>query len=246
VAYRDEQEALRARVEQLEGELGETRRELDRLKGREDTRVDDALARGGVGAALLGGPSTLRFRRRVEGEPSGERMEELVDLLRERFGAVGEIQQGGRGLAWTLGQPASSRIVEVTVVPSGGRTSIRVTERLANLAGGLFGGILGGVGGGGLGAVLPIAMFLAPISAPFAAALWLLTVYGAVRSGYRSTVRRRAAELSRVADELAEAVGGDSGREPVRARVDASQEAVERTEGEVGIAAPSPGRQEGR
>lgn len=216
-AYRDDREALRARVEHLEGELSEARSELDRLRGG-GASAEAALARGGN--PFLGAPTTLRLRRRVDGELPAEAMDELVDVLRERFGAVGTIEQGGRGLAWKLQPPDTNRVVQVTVVPADGRTVIRVTERLGNLAGGLFGGIVGGVGGGGLGLVLPLTALIAPLAAPVAGAVWLLTTYGAVRAGYRASVRRRATELGAVIDELSEITARRTGTAtPPRARV---------------------------
>ena len=89
-----------------------------------------------------------------------------------------------------------------------GRTRIIVQESLSNLIGGVFGGIGGGMGGGGLGPLT--ALIAGALSAPEALIVlvpaWLGLTYGTARFTYRAAVRRRAAELERAADRLAEVV----------------------------------------
>jgi len=216
---------MRARLDALEQELEDARAENDALRSRDQTP-------GGPGAWFLGAATILREERSLDGEVPDSAHEDMVEALRARFEALGQVSHVGQSLAWTLAPPASTRIVEASVARRGGRTVIRVTERLGNLAGGLFGGIVGGAGGGGLGFVIPLAFLLrVPALIPFLAVGWLASVYAIVRATYTGIARRRASELRAAADELlaiAEAtaemgprvrVGTES--DPVEARTDA-------------------------
>ena len=99
----------------------------------------------GIGRILLGGPTRLAHQIEIDGELPEAAHEDIVETLRERFEMVGQTTTVGRTLAWTtLGAP-SQRVVEISVSVRKGRTLIRASERLGNLAGGLFGGIVAGM-----------------------------------------------------------------------------------------------------
>lgn len=207
MGFRDDREAMRARVEALEDELEALRRENATLRRR------DGLP-GGPATLFFGAPVRLRVERVVDGELHESAHEMLVEEARSRFGALGRVTRVGRSFAWSLGPPASTRILEISAAPRRGRTTIRVQEQLANVAGGLFGGIVGGLGGGGLGVVLPLSFALRlPFGLlPLVALAWVTTVYAVVRASFRGLATRRHAELVACADELAElAVDGDRG-----------------------------------
>jgi hypothetical protein len=199
MSYRDDREALKLRTEHLEQELAEARQEIARLRGESTEGAEEVPLVLGRGSAWLGAPARLTYVRQVQGELPAEAREEVVDYLRRAFGALGRVSELGRGLDWSLVPPSSPRIIEVSLRVRGGKTRLRLDERLGQVAGGLFGGIVGGLGGGGMGFVIPTTLAtLGPRGLLFTVPLWLLAVYTAVRFGYRSLVKRRARQLVRV------------------------------------------------
>jgi hypothetical protein len=197
MAYREETEGLRARVSELEQELAEAQAKISALEGRR-------TAARGIGQTLLGGPLALAHEIEIDGELPVSAHEEIVDVLRERFGALGQITTVGRTLAWTSAAPGSTRFAEVTISVRGAKTRIRASERLGNLAGGLYGGIVGGAGGGGMGLIVPLAL-TAGIAAliPLITVAWLSLVYAVVRIAYGRVAARRDAELASAVDSIA-------------------------------------------
>ena len=175
----------------------------------------------GPGERFLGAPVLLRYERVVDGEVPSTEHDVLVDEIRRSLNDVGSFSVLGRTLAWgstpPAGRPASGigRRVTVTITTRGGRTAIRVEEQVASLATGLFGGIMGGVGGGGSG--IAVGVGLAALHSGLAAAgLWGLLIagsYGLARTIFTSIMRRRASQLSSLADRLASYVeGAQNGR----------------------------------
>ena len=168
----------------------------------------------GPGARFLGAPTMLRYERVVDGELPPSEYDLLVEEIRRTTNDVGTLSTLGRTLAWSSSQSARhargggggvGRAVNVTVVARGGRTAIRVEERVTGLAGGLFGGLMGGVGGGSSGIAVGVGLALFH-SASAALGLWGAIVagsYGLARTIFTSIVRRRAGELSSLADRLA-------------------------------------------
>lgn len=218
VGYRDDDEALRARVAHLEGELAEANAEIARLKG---AKSDEALGRS---SAWLGGPTQLGFERELDHELSEEDLEELVSILRVELGELGRTDRVGGTLTWATSHHPNQggRRVEVTIERRRGRTRLVVRERLGQVAGGLFGGIVGGLGGGGLGGVVPLAIVggvAAPII-PLLAVGWIGLTWGGVRVAYGALTRRRAEEHARIARRV-DTLFAES-RPAVRARVEAS------------------------
>jgi len=197
MAYREETEGLRARVSDLEQELAAAHAKISGLEGRH-------TARNGVGQALLGGPFALAHEIEIDGELPVSAHEEIVDILRERFGALGQVTTVGRTLAWTSAAPPTNRFAEVTISARGGNTRIRASERLGNLVGGLYGGVLGGAGGGGMGVIVPLALTLGTAAlVPLIAVAWLLLVYAVVRIAYGRIAARRDAQLASTVESIA-------------------------------------------
>lgn len=221
MGYRDEDEALRARVAHLEAELGEAHAELERLRGASP----DAF---GEPSTLLGGPTELGFEREIDRELDEETLEEIVGILRHELGDVGRLDRLGGTLTWVTSRDPNQggRRVEVTIERRRGRTRVVVRERLGQLAGGLFGSIVGGVGGGGLGGVIPAAIFggVAPVLIPVLALGWVGGTWAAVRLGYGALTRRRAREHARIARRLDTVIGARSSAR-VRVEAQASDEA---------------------
>ena len=106
------------------------------------------------------------------------------------------------------GRKAKGRHIDVSVVPRGGVTTIRVEEELRNLAGGLFGGLVGGGGGGSTGVSLGVGMEVFH-SFPIAALLWVSVAggfYALARTIFGSIATKREQELRGLADRLEEQV----------------------------------------
>lgn len=155
---------------------------------------------------FLGGPTSLVFEAFIDGEVEPAAHEHFVNLVRRRTGEQGSHDVIGRTLTWASGPRLGNQVARnmmVTITPSGGVTSIRVEERLGQLAGGLFGGILGGVGGGGIGLWLgPLIVAGYPALIPVAMAAWLGGVYALVRRIYRGKTKARADDLRELLKSL--------------------------------------------
>ena len=214
MAYRDELEALRAHVERLESENAGLARELAELRGAPAPDATRPSAH-----AWLGGPLRLEVERSVEGELPRAGHEQVVEVLRARFGMIGETTVLGSTLTWKVGRPSASRTIEVTITARDGRTRVRAVERLGDLAGGLFGGVVGGAGGGGLGAVVPLGVIVDPLLAIVLAPAWLGAVYAIVRAGYGRVTLGREREIQGVVRELDEAIRTSIAQVAPRVRV---------------------------
>ena len=158
----------------------------------------------------LGAPTRIVFERVVEGEVSSDDFEVLVNEVRRTFGDNGVPSVLGKSLAWSSSmggrRRARGRQIDVSVVPRGGVTTIRVEEELRNTAGALVGGIVGGGGGGTSGAVIGgsmAAFHSAPITVGLLA-LSLGTFYTIARTVFRSIAGRREDELRELAGRLEE------------------------------------------
>jgi hypothetical protein len=154
----------------------------------------------------LGGPTTLRFERVVDGELPDTEWPMMVDEIRRVLTNVGQVSQFGRSFSWVATRRgASQRDLEVAVSVRGGRTHITIHENLSSLIGGIYGGIGGGMGGGGMG---PIIGFVAgglhlPAALPLIIPLWLATTFVTARTTYHYSTKRRAQALEELADRLA-------------------------------------------
>src|SRR5262249_53226115 len=108
----------------------------------------------------------------------------------------------GRSFAWQTHQ--GKRNLQVSVLSRGGKTTIRVSETLRQIAGGVFGGFMGGFGGGTSGILIGIgAKFHNPA---LGVGLWATTVgvsYLAARGIYSATARKRTKQIRSLAEELA-------------------------------------------
>jgi hypothetical protein len=106
-----------------------------------------------------GEPTRLSYETVIAGEVAERDFDILVDTIRSRAGAWGEVGQVdtvGKSLTWTS-QSKSGRKLQVTIFPRNGKTTIRIFESLSETFGGIYGGIMGGFGGGG-GAILMAIM----------------------------------------------------------------------------------------
>lgn len=192
-AYRED-ERLRLRVEELEQELAEARRTIERLEGRPS-------GDGGLLRRVIGMPSELVAERSAEGALDDDTVEAVVDALATRYGVEGNVTRVGRRLTWSA-LIGGNRVVELTIAERNGRVRLRARERLGGLIGGLYGGIGGGVGGGFT--ILPVfaSMYLG-LNPAIAVVAWIVAVLGATRALAARISTRREAQLEAAADEVA-------------------------------------------
>ena len=161
---------------------------------------------------FLGSPTRLEYEVVVDGEMPTSDYDLMLDVIRRNVGESGALGSVGRSFTW---QASGRRNVQVSVVPRGGKTTIRVSENLRNLAGGLFGGIMGGYGGGTSG--MWVAVGVGTHSALLGLALWLGNVglaYSVARGILRTAGNRRGDGLRTLAEQLAA---------EARAAIDAAQ-----------------------
>jgi hypothetical protein len=156
---------------------------------------------------LTGGPPSVLFERVVEGEVLESDFPVLAEEIRRVMENAGQVGQLGRTFTWTMPRVGGThRDMEASVSVRAGRTSIRVRENFAPLAGMIFGGIGGGLGGGGLGPILGITLGALGLRGAVAAAIipaWFATVYGIARFSFQRATRKREERLRRLADRLA-------------------------------------------
>ncbi len=158
----------------------------------------------------IGGPTQLRFERVVDCVVADADFPMLVEEIRRSVRNVGQVSQLGHSFSWVAGRRGSDgggRDLEVAVSVRGGKTRIVVVEHLAGLIGAVFGGIGGGMGGGGMGPILGIGIGALSVSATVLVVLiplWLGTTYAIARTAYHYSSQRRARELERLVDRLAE------------------------------------------
>lgn len=214
MSYRDEREALRQRVAELEQDLEEAKAEL---AGRSPDPVGEVNP-------LLGAPSKVVIERELP-DVDDDAIAAMVARLRREIGETGRLERIGSSVAW-VATGRTGRFVEMTIERTKRGTTLRLTEPLQNLVGGLFGGLLGGLGGGGV--IIPmIPMFFGNPEYLFATIpAWLGAVYLGTRTLYAQIANKRHASASALADQLVTIAHEETeGSQPaVRARVETDDE----------------------
>jgi hypothetical protein len=203
VAYRDDREADQERIQALEGELAIAKNRIAELEGRREqalvlaTRLEESSA----AQRWLGAPTHLELERTFEGTFPVDKFEELVEHIREITRDRGRTELLKTSVAWWASSAENVRgtgpFTCVTVTVKDGKTIVRVTDRLGQLAGALFGGVGGGLAGGGL--VAPIFVTIAmPILAPLVFGAWFGGSYTLARALYKHSAKKRAQKLQQV------------------------------------------------
>jgi hypothetical protein len=189
VAYREEREALRARLEELERENAQLRARLA------------SLGTPKAGAhPLLGGALELAHELTLDRELSGEEQARVAAIASERLGRGHPGVRGSR-TRWTRVR-GSPRRIDLFVSSRDGQTRIRFFERTHALAGAIFGGLGGGVGGGGLAFAVVLGILSSPLAALALGVAWLGVVYVLVRQRFGAIVRRQDLELAALLAEI--------------------------------------------
>ena len=217
MGYRNESEALRAKLALKEAELAEANAKLEALQGPGAEQKSNAF---------LGAPTRLLHQQLFEGALTEERLEKIVRVLRQRSDNLGRMERLGDTVSWTSTPAgnAAHQPLEVILERRGESTHVSIRERLGQYAGGIFGGLLGGLGGGAMPGVvaLTFALGLSPIAIPMVAVAWFGAVYLGARGIYKSIVTRHAktntGTLAAIAEVMrSEPAGGAQSSPRVRA-----------------------------
>jgi eukaryotic-like serine/threonine-protein kinase len=155
---------------------------------------------------LLGSATRLVVEATVEGEMPERDYDLLLDIIRREIGEVGQIGSVGRTFSWSVSN--QNRKLQISVMPRGGKTTVRIDENLGQITGGIFGGMMGGIGGGLGGAVMG-SIAGGMHNAPAGLVGWAAVIASAY-AGARYTLHRvsngRKVKLREVANQLAQQI----------------------------------------
>jgi hypothetical protein len=158
--------------------------------------------RGADESAISGGRGQLEYEIVVDGEMPESDFDLLLDLIRHGIKEPGTLAAVGRSFSWQ--SDLRSRNLQVSVLPRGGKTTIRVSENLRSTFGALFGGLVGGIGAGTASIFLGIGVKMHdPI---FAVTMWIATTtlaYASARGLFGRASRTHDNELRSLAEALA-------------------------------------------
>lgn len=169
---------------------------------RAAAEFDLQLARRDRASPALGGPRTILLEITLDGEIPVPAYEHIIEAVRRHTGELGVASLIGRSLTWTAlpghsrAGPAWSRTIAMTIVPRGGRTRIRIEEKLDQLVRNVFLTALLGIGGSG--STLPIFAFALiglPALIPAGLGLWFGGAWVIARRVYQGRVASREREL---------------------------------------------------
>ena len=152
---------------------------------------------------FLGTATRIVVEATIEGEMPEQDYDLVLDIIRREIGEVGQIGSVGRTFSWSVSN--QQRKLQISVMPRGGKTTVRLDEQLSNIAGGVFGGMMGGIGGGIGGAVM--GSIAGGTHRPLLGLVAWLSVVTSAFAGARFTLRRifnsRRDKLRDVANQLA-------------------------------------------
>ena len=124
MAYRDETEGLRARIAELEGQLGEAEGKLARLER-------PAEGNNSFGARLLGRPTRLRIEQMVAVPFDEDALGDVMEVLSQRPDGTGQASQVGRRFVWTQAATGAPPHLELTLLAKDGGVLLRAERSLA-------------------------------------------------------------------------------------------------------------------
>jgi hypothetical protein len=226
VTYRDDRDADQARIQALEAELGAAKQRIAKLEGRQEQALVLASPRGKDTNKFLGAPLQLELERTFEGAFPADGFEDLVEHIRELTRDRGRTELLRSSVAWwsSTSEKSVGPFTCVTVTVKDGKTIVRVTDKLGNLAGGIYGGLGGGLGGGGM--IAPIMATIAmPLIAPLAFGAWLGGTYLLARKLYKRMAKKRAQQLQQVFAAVEAAVAREL-KTPVERATEETREAL--------------------
>lgn len=215
--YRNEKEALRAKVAALESDLADARDALKKRaskhEGKKDERVSEKRAKTKrasekasaselhtLASRLLGGPSEISERRSVEGVLGAGGHEAIESRIRQRKGGAGHGAVIGSKFQYTVHDARTdTRLFEVGVWAREGRTVIEAREVVHHVL--ALTQLCGTFVVGSMGAFWLWFMMRAHIVASLS---WLALMYGASRLIAGTIVESKRRALRSLADEVAE------------------------------------------
>jgi serine/threonine-protein kinase len=152
---------------------------------------------------FLGTATRIVVEATIEGEVPERDYDLVLDVIRREIGEVGQIGSVGRTFSWSVSN--QNRKLQISVMPRGGRTTVRIDEQINNIAGGVFGGIMGG-GGGGLGGAMMGAIAGGAHQPLLGLAAWLATIaaaFGTARFTLGRIAKSKREKLTEIAHLLA-------------------------------------------
>ncbi len=152
---------------------------------------------------FLGTATRILVEATIDGEMPERDYDLVLDIIRREIGEVGQIGSVGRTFSWSVSN--QNRKLQISVMPRGGKTTVRIDEQLSNIAGGVFGGIMGG-GGGGLGGAVMGVIAGANHEPLLGLAAWLATIaasFGAARVTLGRIAASKREKLTEIAHMLA-------------------------------------------
>jgi hypothetical protein len=152
---------------------------------------------------FLGTATRIVIEATIDGELPQRDYDLVLDIIRREIGEVGQIGSVGQAFSWSVSN--QQRKLQISVMPRGGKTTVRVDEQLTSVAVGVFGPMMAG-GGVGLGTVA-MALIAGKAHQPLLGlATWLAiigTAYGTARYTLRRVATSRREKLHEVANQLA-------------------------------------------
>src|SRR5262249_48789871 len=83
--------------------------------------------------AFLGTATRIVVEATIDGEMPERDYDLVLDIIRREIGEVGQIGSVGRTFSWSVSN--QNRKLQISVMPRGGKTTVRIDEQLSNIAG---------------------------------------------------------------------------------------------------------------
>ena len=181
---------------------------------------------------VFGEVKTLEQVEVMEGEVSPDSMDRMLEEVQRAFADGGTVTRTGRSATWSASRTlASSRLssLVVAITARDGQTEVRITEKLDNLSTALFVGlgVAGSMVGVGISGAVGMGEFGSLAIFGAMAVTAVTGFYGAARTLYTRSTRKRRRELQRLLGKLVqvsisgsnleaipESAGPDAGTDP--------------------------------
>ena len=158
---------------------------------------------------VFGEVKTLELVEVMEGEVSSDSVDRMLEEVQRAFADGGTVTRTGRSATWSASRTlASSRLssLVVAITARDGQTEVRITEKLDNLSSALFVGLAtaGSMVGVGISGAVGMGEFGSPLLFGAMAITAVSGFYGAARTLYTRSTRKRRRELQRLLGTLVE------------------------------------------
>ena len=161
---------------------------------------------------LVGSPTRIVVEATIDGEMPERDYDLVLDIIRREIGEVGQIGSVGRTFSWSVS--GRERNLQISVMPRGGKTTIRVDEQLGHDARRTF-ALCMGPGGAGLGGAVMGSVAASTHAPLLGLAAWLgigATAYGTARLIFRRLVSNRHKKLHDVTTQIATLIAESTSR----------------------------------